>query len=141
MLIDNAAYSNFKINNNTTDIEAEFKKALKIRKENNIYNAISLSHLHLSEYYSNLGKTSEELKHLREGYKTSKLYNTIDDRFKILKKLAIVDSSHAADYLNEYIDLREELILSDRKTREKFTKIRFQTDDYKNKNKKTDQKV
>lgn len=132
ILIDNIAYC--KLNLGIKNTYSKLHKALNIRKVNNIYLGIPTSHLHLSEYFLNKKDTVKAIKHLEQAHDISKEYNIYDDQLKSLYQLASVDKLNSDSYYESYIKLNKDLNARDRKTREKFTKIRFETDNFKIKN-------
>lgn len=83
---------------------------------------------HLAEYYKNEGSKDSALYYARKAYDISKDYFN-DDILKSLKILAQVETGDkAVRYLQDYIELSDSVHSAERATRNKYERIRFETD-------------
>jgi signal transduction histidine kinase len=108
----------------------EFYAALKIRDSLKNISGIVMSKIHLAEYYA---KYKDTLKAIDYAYEANQLASSVKnnrDRLISLFLLSKIDRSNAKNNLNDYIALSDSLNIEERKLRNKFTRIRFETDEY-----------
>jgi signal transduction histidine kinase len=127
-LIDNVAYSRFKISNNPGTVKL-FLKSLKIRDSLKLTSRVILSKLHLSEYYLINFDTISSQKYANEALKLAKTTNIPNDLLTSLKQLSLVEHKNAAKYSKEYIKISDSIQLEERKSKDKFARIAFETDE------------
>jgi len=126
-LLDNFAYSRFKINKN--EGLTDFQAALKVRDEiNDIYGKIN-SRIHLTEYYLSQNDTlkalqlnSEANKLAKESHYNKEVLVTLDFFTKLIPQEGL-------SYAREYIKLNDSLQKQERATRNKLARIEFETDE------------
>ena len=128
-LIDNMAYSKFKIGD-TINLKASFLKALHLRDSIKNKSGVVISRIHLAEYYANQSDTSNSLINAQQANQLAIQVNNNMDILTSLLLLSKVDNRNAQHYLNKYITLSDSLQKQDRIIRNKFAKIRFETDEY-----------
>lgn len=127
-LIDNVAYSRFKISNNPSTVKL-FLKSLKIRDSLKLTSRVILSKLHLSEYYLINFDTISSQKYANEALILAKTTNIPNDLLTSLKQLSLVEHKNAAKYSKEYIKISDGIQLEERKSKDKFARIAFETDE------------
>lgn len=129
MLIDNLAYTKFKLGI-TKELPKPFFKALKIRDSLQFIDGIQISDLHLAEYYSKKKDTLKAISYLMDAKKLAKKsknnINLLDSYLKLSKLQAF---KKGINYLQKYIKLSDSLQENERLTREKFTRIAYETDE------------
>lgn len=126
-LLDNFAYSRFKINKN--EGLKDFQKALTIRDEiDDIYGKIN-SRIHLTEYYLSQNDTlkaiqlnSEANKLAKESHYNKEVLITLDFYTKLIPEEGL-------SYARDYIKLNDSLQKLERATRNKLARIEFETDE------------
>lgn len=128
-LIDNIAYSKFK-NGDTINIKASFLKALQLRDSIKNKAGVVMSKIHLAEYYATKKDTTTALTYAQQAYQLSTQIKNNRDVLSILLLLSKLDKNKSENHLNNYITLSKKLEYQDRKMRNKFAKIRFETDEY-----------
>ncbi|NBL64936.1 tetratricopeptide repeat protein [Flavobacterium sp. NST-5] len=126
-LLDNLAYSKFKLND-TKDLPELFYQSLKVRDSLNFTDAI-YSNIHLSEYYLAEGDTAKSIDYAKEALRASRETKVHQDILSALKNLGKVDKNNAVAYNEEYIKLNDSLQQAERKAKEKFARIEFETDE------------
>ncbi len=129
LYLDNLAYVNF-LSNDTSQIPDLFYKALKIRDSINDQYGITVNTQHLAEYYKSKGKDSiAKLFALRCRDVSLELQNNEEllKAYQILSEVS--DSKEGLQYANTYIKLNDSLIKQERLFRDKFARIRFETDE------------
>lgn len=128
-LKDNIAYTNF-LNADTANIEKEFKYALNIRDSLKNISGVVISNRHLSEFYAAKFDTLKAIKMATVAYDLAEQVENNRDKLETLLLLSKVNKKEAQIYLSEYVHLNDSLQIEERKTRNKFTRIRFETDEY-----------
>ncbi len=128
-LIDNKSYNRLFLND-TTGLLQDFLKGLRIRDSLKIQSGVVMSSMHLAEYYAKYNDTLQSITNLKEAYKLAKGVKNSRDALDVLKLLAKIDVNNKEIHLTRYVQLSDSLLLEDRKVRNKFTRIRFETDEY-----------
>ncbi|WP_298551657.1 sensor histidine kinase [uncultured Algibacter sp.] len=115
------------LSKNYEELPGLYLKALRISDSiNDKYNSIII-HQHLAEYYNDLNQKDSAKYYAYQAKEISELYNN-DDLLKSLLIISKVESGDiATEYLKEYIKLSDSLQKSERLKRDKFARIRFET--------------
>jgi signal transduction histidine kinase len=129
-LIDNLAYTKF-LSGDTTNVSHEFYKALQIRDSINSSSGVLINKLHLAEFYAAYADTAKAILNAKEANKLALNVNNNRDKLASLILLSKLDKDNAKAYLSNYVSLSDSLQNQERKLRNKFTRIRFETDEYK----------
>lgn len=128
-LIDNIAYTNF-LSRDTTSVFQELSYASNIRDSLNNISGLVISKRHLSEFYAYKLDTLKAVGLADEAYNLANQIDNNRDKLEALLLLSKVDKNKANKYLAEYVHLNDSLQIEERKTRNKFTRLRFETDEY-----------
>jgi len=134
MLIDNLAYSRLKLGD-TTMVFKNFRKSLKIRDSINNIAGIIINKLHIAEYYMYSGDIVRAKKELIEAKLLAEKTSSYSDLLTSLLFLAKLDKEKALEYYSDYISVNDSLQIQERLIRNKFARIRFETDQYISENK------
>ena len=127
-IIDNLAYSKFKIGD-TSGLPDLFYESLRIREKYNMSSGEILSKIHLSEYYAILNDTLNSQKNAIAALEKAKQTGVSGDMLLSLKQLSLVQHKYAAKYSKEYIRISDSLQQEERKSKDKFARIAFETDE------------
>ncbi len=127
--IDNLAYSKL-LNDETANLPQEFYTALAIRDSLNNKAGIIINKIHLAEYYIKYNDTSKAISYATDAKKLAVATNINSSALKAFKLLSKIDKENTKAHLKSYITLKDKLEIEERKTRNKFTRIRFETDEY-----------
>ncbi|GGK37868.1 MULTISPECIES: tetratricopeptide repeat-containing sensor histidine kinase [Flavobacteriaceae] len=128
-LIDNIAYTKF-LRGDTLNIAEDLYKSLKIRDSLNNISGVVICKRHLSEFYAVKKDTILAVKYANEAFELADQLDNNRDKLETLLLLSKVDRQKSNKYLNEYVRISDSLQVEDRKIRNKFTRIRFETDEY-----------
>ncbi|WP_456376832.1 tetratricopeptide repeat-containing sensor histidine kinase [Lutibacter sp.] len=128
-LLDNIAYTKF-LDGDTTNIAQELYKSLKIRDSVKNISGVVISKRHLSEFYAFKLDTLQAVKLANEAHNLANKIENNRDKLETLLLLSKVDTKNVSNYLANYIHLNDSLQVEERKIRNKFTRIRFETDEY-----------
>lgn len=126
-LLDNFAYSRFKINKN--EGLKEFKEALELGDEiDDIYSKINIR-VHLVEYYLSKNDTTIALQYNEEANRLAKESNYNKELLQTLDFYTELKPKEGLKYAKEYIKLSDSLQQQERLTRNKLARIEFETDE------------
>lgn len=128
-LIDNIAYTKF-LSGDTVNVLQDYNKSLHIRDSLGYISGVITSKLHLAEFYAKYADTAKALLNAEEAHKLAKDVNNNRDVLASLLLLSKLDTKNAPYYFKNYAALSESLQIEERKIRDKFTRIRFETDEY-----------
>lgn len=133
MLLDNLAYSKFKLN----DIEGlpeMYYQSLKLRDSLKLTSGIIASKFHLSEYFVSIKNIAKATRYSKEALLLSRSSKSYRNILVALKQLAVIEPEKASVYAKEYIHINEELQKTERNMGNKFTRIEYETDQIKDEN-------
>lgn len=126
-LLDNFAYSRFKINKN--EGLKEFKEALELGDEiDDIYSKINIR-VHLVEYYLSKKDTTIALQYNEEANRLAKESNYNKELLQTLDFYTELKPKEGLKYAKEYIKISDSLQQQERLTRNKLARIEFETDE------------
>jgi signal transduction histidine kinase/guanylate kinase len=128
MLVDNLAYSKFKIGDNK-ELPGLFYTALKIREKNKLNSGVIANKIHLSEYYSAKKDTANAKKFAFQALNLAKSTKISGDILVSLNQLSVVDEAQSSTYSKEYIRINDSLQVAERSSKDKFARIQYETDE------------
>ena len=128
ILLDNLGYSKFKTKN-YIHLPELFYEALRIKDSIHIVPEMILNRIHLSEYYSFKKDTAQAIKFAKEAYDLANTNNEKRDVLATLKQLSNVEPKRALEYSAQYYKIDDSLQLAERKIRNKFARIEFETEE------------
>ena len=127
LVLDNYAHALY-LSKDFKELPKLFLKALRISDSVNYqgYNSIIINQ-HLAEYYHDNNQKDSALYYAYNAKNISEQYHN-DDLLKSLKLLSeIEDGEMSAKHLNAYVKLSDSLHKVERATRDKYARIRFET--------------
>jgi tetratricopeptide (TPR) repeat protein len=133
MLLDNLAYSKFKLNE-TEGLPQLFYQSLKLRDSLQLTSGIFASKIHLSEYFASKEDTVKALQYSKEALLLARSTNSSRDILLALKNMSVIVPKKAAVYTKEYININEKLQKAERSMGDKFSRIEYETDKIKTQN-------
>lgn len=128
-LKDNIAYTRF-LSGDTINVKNELNYALNIRDSLHHFSGIVMSKKHLSEYYAAKLDTLKAVELVNEACGLAEKVNDNLGKLESLLLLSKLNKQNANIYLAQYVHLNDSLQIEERKVRNKFTRIRFETDEY-----------
>jgi signal transduction histidine kinase len=138
ILLDNLAYSKFK-SNNLSELPNLFFKSLRIRDSLGLSSGIVVNKIHLSEYYAFKKDTMNSQKYAWEALNISKKSKISGDILGSLKQIFLIDHKNAANYYREYIKISDSIQQAERKIKDRFDRVQFETDEIKVENDKLEE--
>jgi len=119
-------YSKFKLDNKSS-VE-EFLETLKIGDSLKFAPIQITSKTYLGEYYLAQKDIAKANFYLKDAQKQAHQNDIFEDELKILKLLSKANPQQTSHYSNRFIQLNDSLQIEERKTRDKFARIEFETD-------------
>jgi signal transduction histidine kinase len=138
ILLDNLAYSKFK-SNDFSELPNLFFKSLRIRDSLDLSSGIVVNKIHLSEYYAFKKDTLNSQKYAWEALNVSKKSKISGDILGSLKQIFLIDHKNAANYYREYIKISDSIQQAERKIKDRFDRVQFETDEIKVENDKLEE--
>jgi len=129
MLLDNLAYSQCKLKD-TLGVQNLFFKALKIRDSIQDLSGIIVNKLHLAEFNSTYIDTLKALQWANEAKGLAISSKNHKNTLTALLLLSKLDKKKGYKYASKFIQLNDSLQQQEREIRNKFARIRFETDEF-----------
>ncbi len=137
LTLDNIAYTKSLLTNesNTEELESMFLRAYKISDSlNDPITKLAVT-IDLSKFYKSINQKSNSLSFAKESYLLAKETSSNDILLETMLLLTeLTDSLESKKYLNEYLNLNDSLITNERTARNKFARIKFETDEIEKEN-------
>lgn len=127
-IVDNLAYSKFKLRD-YSELPDLFFESLRIREKNGLYSGVIANKIHLSEFYAVLNDTIKSQKFANEALQLAKSTKISGDLLGSLKQLSLVEHKNSSQYSKEYIKISDSLQQEERKAKDKFARIAYETDE------------
>jgi len=128
-LKDNLAFTRL-LSGDTINVKKELLASLKIRDSIHNILGVLINKLHLSEYHLMQKDSSTAFSYAKDAYVIAKEATNHRDLLASLVLLSKTDVPKTSVYLNEYIEEGAQLEKHQRRLRNKFTRISFETDEY-----------
>ncbi|WP_149275999.1 tetratricopeptide repeat-containing sensor histidine kinase [Pareuzebyella sediminis] len=123
------AYSRLKVGDEN-QLQQQFEKAIRIQDSINDISAISRTQFNLAEFFLNQKDTLSAIEHAKKARNSAELTENNERILQTLKLLAKLEPEKSAYYTQQYITLNDSLQQEERKVRDKFARIRFETDEF-----------
>ncbi len=127
-LLDNLAYSKFQSKKNDAEIESLFQRSIAISDSLQNLTSLIYSKTRLAEYYYSIGDTIQAITLSKDALATAKKSNPID-LLRPLKQLSNYIPENAGLYSTEYIKINDSLQEVERKVKDRFARIQFETNE------------
>lgn len=126
-LENNLAYSRFRLGDQT--VYTHLKKNYHDNDSINYAYGKITTNIRLAEYFINQKEFEPAISHAAEAHQLSKEINEFSYQLETLLLLSLVDKNREGVHLREYIRLNDSINNEERKEREKFARIAFETDE------------
>lgn len=127
--LNNLAYSQLKLGN-SIGVEKQLYEALSVRDSIEDVAGVSGSHRVLAEFYLSQNDTVKALNAALEAKKYARRSTHNENLLKALQLLTQLDAKNYLPHTQQYIALNDSLLQEERQARNKFTRIRFETDEF-----------
>ncbi|NAS13415.1 tetratricopeptide repeat protein [Poritiphilus flavus] len=127
--LDNLAYSRFK-NGAVTRVKADLEEARQVRDSIADYIGLARSKYHLAEFGLAQEDTAAALAYALEAKEYALQSSNNKRLLETLQLLTRIDPENATAHTREYITLNDSLQQVERQMRNKFARIRFETDEF-----------
>ena len=129
IVLDNISFTRLKLGKHEGFLETS-NKALIIRDSINHETGIIANRLNQAEYFSETGDTLKAMQLLNGAYQLSRFIRNKKYELSSLRELAKLDIPNSASYLEKFISINDSLLKEERSIRNKFARIRYETDQY-----------
>lgn len=129
LTLNNLAYSKSKLDEKS-NYATQFKKAIQIQDSIGDITGLSRTHYSFADYYLGKNDTINALNQARKAKSYAQLSNNNDRVLQTLRLLTKLDPKNSSAYNQQYIALNDSLQEEERQIRDKFARIRFETDEY-----------
>ncbi|RKR13363.1 signal transduction histidine kinase [Maribacter vaceletii] len=127
--LNNLTNANFELNK-LDNVEKNYLDVLVLRKKEDNTKGLAATHFYLGGYYLKIKDTIKAKEQVHSSINLSKLSSNNDRLLEALILAAKVEPKKAASYLLQNIQLKDSLEKEERKIRNKFARIRFETDEF-----------
>ncbi|TRX36187.1 tetratricopeptide repeat protein [Flavobacterium sp. ZT3R18] len=134
MLLNNLAYSEMKLGNHNKNVKNRLFESLKIRDSLQVLSCLVASKIRIGEFYLLEKDTVKALSYLNEGLVLAKIIKSNDDVIQSLKLLTENDTKKKCYYSKLYFKVNDSIQIIERKTRNKFARIAYETEQVEEKN-------
>lgn len=121
-------YVRFKLGENGEELNQKYREALNVYHAIDRTQDIGRTKQYLSELLAAQGKREAAIVLAREANQFAEETQNNDRRLEVLKSLTTMDPENAVAYSNAYYDLAEQIKEEERAKRDKFARIRLETD-------------
>lgn len=128
-ILNNLSFSKLKLLD-TLGIENQFYRALEIRDSLGSYEGLSSSHYSIATFKLLQKDTVTAYDHAQQAVYYSKRSANNDRLLLTYQLLPKIDPANATKYAEAYIGLNDSLQMQERKIRDKFARIQFETDEF-----------
>lgn len=127
--LSNYAYSQSKLAH-TTGVIDKFNQALSIKDSLNDIRGLAFTNYQIADYLLSQGDSIKALEYAKTSQAQAKQTSNNLRVLEVLALLGRIDPANATKYIQEYIKLNDSLIHEERTIQNKFTRIRFETDQF-----------
>jgi signal transduction histidine kinase len=134
-LLDNKAYCLISLGKHD-NVVASMQEAIALRDSIDDAAGSVISRIRFAKYYGKIGDSLKAITYAKDALQLARTNNLKRDMLKAFEFLADFDRNNAILYLQEHIVLNKKINAQDRKLRNKFTAIQYETETYMLKNEK-----
>lgn len=128
LLLENLAFSNYSLGKKE-NVLRQYEEVLSIREKLNDLSNLSMLHINISNYYKDLNQLKKAQHHSSEALKYAEQTHNNKKWLEALKNLSdLTSGEQSKQYLEEYITLNDSLFQNERRLKNQFAKIRYETD-------------
>ncbi|CAM1334388.1 tetratricopeptide repeat protein [Tenacibaculum aestuariivivum] len=127
LLLENLAVSNYYLNKKRAVLN-QYHEVLKIREELYDISDASITHTNISYFYEDSKQYNKAKYHSKKALTYAKQARNYKTWLEALRSLSeLTSGEQSKQYLQEYIKLKDSLFEKDRKLKNQFAKIKYQT--------------
>ncbi|WP_299536486.1 ATP-binding protein [Ulvibacterium sp.] len=129
LALNNMAYSKLQLAE-YNELPSLFERAIGIQDSLRNIVGLSLSYYNMAEYYLSKGDTVQAMTQAQKARTYSEQSSNNERLLQTLQLMARLEPKNALQYTQRYMVLNDSLIQEERKARNKFARIRFETDEF-----------
>ncbi|MFT0157698.1 tetratricopeptide repeat protein [Tenacibaculum ascidiaceicola] len=128
LLLENLAFSNYS-SGKKENVLRQYEEVLSIREKLNDLSNLSMLHINISNYYKDLNQLKKAHHYSSKALKYAKQTHNNKKWLEALQNLSVLtNGEQSKQYLREYITLNDSLFQNERRLKNQFAKIRYETD-------------
>ena len=125
-VLSNLAYSKFK-NGEYLGVESMFLESIKIAKNLGNESDLLYKYIYFGEYYASQNDNLSAIKYINLAYQIAVKNSNTNEILSTLRLLARIDQHNSQQYLTEYIKISDNSQALQKKTRNKYARIEYET--------------
>ncbi|WP_408038283.1 tetratricopeptide repeat-containing sensor histidine kinase [Tenacibaculum amylolyticum] len=127
LLLENLTYSQYQLGENIFTLQ-RYEEVLEIRKKYKVDDELSTTHLNIADYYVKTNQKSKAKFHANEAIKYAQQTHNNKRWLEALDLLSdLTTGKQSKQYLEDYIALNDSLLQQERRKKNQFAKIRYET--------------
>lgn len=128
LLLENLAYSNSSLQKKNNVLQ-QYNEVLNTKNKLKNLSGLSTTHINISNYYRDANQQKKAIFHANEALQYAKKTHYNKRWLEALEDLSeLTTGKQSKDYLKRYIQLNDSLFDKERKLKNQFAKIRYETD-------------
>ncbi|WP_425656920.1 tetratricopeptide repeat protein [Tenacibaculum ascidiaceicola] len=128
ILLENLAFSNYSLGKKKNILQ-QYNEVLSTREKKSDLAGLSMTHINISNYYKDLNQLKKAQYHSNKALQYAKQTHNNKKWLEALENLSeLTKGEESKQYLKEYIKLNDSLFQNERRLKNQFAKIRYETD-------------
>lgn len=127
--LSNLAYTKIQLND-TTGVKKLIEKSIQINDSLQDIRGLAFSFFTEAQYHLYLKDTTEAVVNAKKTMRLAKESSSNERLLETYTFLARLENENASQYAQKYIALNDSIVKEERKARNKFARIRFETDEF-----------
>lgn len=125
-VLSNLAYSKFK-NNEFQDVESMFLESIRIADSLGQKSDLLYKYIYFGDYYASQGDTVNAVKYIKGAKNLATENGNTNELLSTLRLLSKIDKGNSLQYSTEYIKISDNLQALQKRTRNKYARIEYET--------------
>lgn len=127
LLLENLTYSNYELGNKKNTLK-QYKEVLRTRENAKNFSDAAMTHINISNLYKDMKQYEKAIYHSNKALKYAKQTHNNKKWLEALENLSeLTKGEQSKKYLQEYIKLNDSLFDKERRLKNQFAKIRYET--------------
>ena len=119
---------------NSENLEPLFWEAIQIQQEENNSFREATANENYAKYLASKSDTTQAIVYAKKAVELAEESENTESLLRTLDLLTVIDKQNASSYAQEYFIVNDKLQKDERALRDKFARVRFQTDEFIEKN-------
>jgi len=129
ILLDNLAFSEYKINPYNSKTKSLFEESIRLKDSLGFVSGIVFTKSRMAEYLYETRRKADAVILAKEALDLSNKSGNPTNKLTPLKQLSVYDTINPQNYSKEYIRINDSVQQAERQLKDKFARIQFETDE------------